>query len=138
MYRLILAAGLVFTTACDTPGPSVPSRSGESLHDARLAVENCAHLAEGGGRSRVAGNYVGGILLGGLILGPIVVASNEGVIRARGEAAAVDRCLAEQGFVRRDLTPQEVGALNRSTPQGRRALLDHLVGGGTLADFGGV
>jgi hypothetical protein len=138
MYRLILAGALALTTGCAMPGPSVPSRQGENLSAAREAVRNCDHVADEGGRSRVAGNYVGGVLLGGLILGPVVVAANEGTIRARGEAAAVDRCLAEQGFERRDLTPEEVGALRRSTPEGRRALLDHLVGGGTLDSFGGA
>lgn len=132
-------AGTLILAACgDLPGPSVPTQPGHNLQSARNAVNACAPHAPGGGTSAVVGGYVTSVILAGIIIGPIVVASNEDTIHANGEANAVDHCLAKKGFTRRDLTDAEMAALNRSTPSGRIALLDHLVGGGTLDSFRGV
>jgi len=118
------------------PGPSVPYQSGKNLDAARVAVRACAPVAPRGGRNAVTGGYVAGVILGGLVLGPIVVASNQSTIRANGEARAVDKCLAEKGYVRRDLTAEEVRALNSLDRYGRERLLDHLIGGGSIESFG--
>jgi hypothetical protein len=124
--------------ACgDLPGPSVPSQPGQSLFAAREAVRACAPNAPQGGKNAVAGHYIGGVFLVGIIIGPAIVAANENNIRAHGEAGAVDNCLAKRGFERRDLTEAEVRALNQSYGEQRIALLDHLVGGGSLESFAG-
>jgi hypothetical protein len=125
---------LMCLAACggNLPGPSVPTQSGKNLDMANAAVASCAQFAPRGGKNAVVGNYVGGVLLLGIIIGPIIVASNEDDIRANGEADAVDKCLAKQGYMRRDLTPAEVSTLNASSPSERRRILDHLVGGGSL------
>lgn len=136
MKMLILPALMALGACGPLPGPSVPAQAGQNLHSARQAVYACAPYAPQGGKNAVVGSYVGGVLLGGLVVGPIIVASNEDNIRANGEANAVDRCLAKSGFKRRDLTPQEVQALNSRTPSERQLLLDHLVSGGSLATFG--
>jgi hypothetical protein len=128
---------LMCLAACgDLPGPSVPMQQGKTLEVANAAIRTCAVYAPQGGKNAVVGNYVAGVVLAGVIIGPIVVASNEDTIRAQGEANAVDRCLAKEGFKRRDLTPAEVSALNARGPGQRRELLDHLVRGGTLETFG--
>ena len=130
---ILLAPG-----ACDVvPGPSVPAQSGQNLQSARQAVNACAPIAPQGGKDRVVASYVSSVIFGGVIVGPVGVAINEDNIRANGEADAVDRCLAKTGYKRRDLTPQEMRALNSRNYDERRALLDHLIGGGTLATFGG-
>ena len=135
----VLPVALLGLAACsDLPGPSVPSQSGQTLMSARYALQECGGAGPGGGDGAVFGSYVGGVVLGGIIIGPVVVAMNEDNIRAHGEAGAVDRCLAKKGFKRRDLTPQEVSALNSSSPAVRLALLNHLVGGGSLATFNGT
>ena len=129
---------LVLTACAKLPGPSVPMQAGQNLISARQAVNACARNAPSGGQNAVVGSYVGGVLFGGILLGPIIVASNVNNIRARGEADAVDRCLAERGFERRDLTAEEMRALNRSSRYQRELLLDHLVGGGSLQSFGSL
>ena len=127
---------LMCLAACgDRPGPSVPMQEGNSLETANAAIRACAPFAPKGGKDAVASNYVAGVFLAGVIIGPIVVASNEDTIRANGEANAVDRCLAKEGFTRRDLTQAEVSALNARGVSQRRVLLDHLVKGGTLETF---
>ena len=137
MRRLFLF-GVCFLAACgNLPGPSVPSQPGQSLFAAREAVHACAPNAPQGGRNAVTGHYIGGVFLVGIIIGPAIVAANEGNIRAHGEAGAVDKCLAKRGFERRDLTEAEVRALNRSYGEQRIALLNHLVGGGSLESFAG-
>jgi hypothetical protein len=135
MKKLVLLSCLLTSACGDLPGPSVPMQSGSNLDAARAAVTACAPVAPKGGQNAVVGSYVGGVLFGGLLLGPIIVASNEDNIRINGEANAVDRCLAKQGYVRRDLTAEEVAVLNRSGAEGRRNLLNHLVGGGTLQTY---
>ncbi|NNK16369.1 MAG: hypothetical protein HKP51_05655 [Sulfitobacter sp.] len=128
--------GLLTLTACtDLRGPSVPAQPGQTLETARQAVFACAPRAAQGGQNAVTGSYVTGILFGGILPGIIIAASNEEITRAHGEASAVDKCLAERGFQRRDLTAQEVQALNNSSGYARKRLLDHLVGGGSLATF---
>lgn len=136
MQKLLLLTLLILCGCGGLPGPSVPMQQGKTLELANAAIRACAQFAPRGGQNAIVGGYVTGVLLGGVIVGPIIVASNAENIRAQGEATAVDRCLANSGFIRRDLTPAEVSALNSSGPEQRRRLLDHLVGGGTLETFG--
>ena len=136
MKALILISAILLAACSSLPGPSVPMQQGKTLALANAAINACAPFAPRGGDNSVVGSYVTGILLVGVIIGPIVVASNETSIRANGEASAVDGCLAKQGFKRRDLTPAEVVALNSKDIGQRKQLLDHLVNGGTLANFG--
>lgn len=138
MNKFVIVSTLMVAACGNPPGPSVPTQPGQSLLSARNAVNACARYAPGGGNNAVVGGYITGVVLGGILIGPIIVASNEETIRANGEANAVDRCLAKQGFTRRDLTEAEMTTLNSSSPNGRIALLNHLVGGGTLDTFGGV
>ncbi len=130
LAMLSLVAG-----CASVPGPSVPVQPGKSLASARVALDHCRREAPAGAQSALTASYVSGILFGGILLGPIVVASNADNIRYGGEVNAVDRCLNRQGFKRRDLTVDEVQALNGMDRTGRAQLLDHLVGGGTLASF---
>ena len=128
---------LIFLAACgNLPGPSVAMLPGQNLERANAAIRACSPVAERGGQNAVVGGYVSGVILGGIIVGPIIVANNEDNIRANGEASAVDRCLAKQGFKRRDLTEAEMAALNARGLEQRRQLLDHLINGGTLETFG--
>ncbi len=134
--RLLGILGLLSLAACgDLPGPSVPAQPGQNLQSARQAVYACSANAARGGQNAVVSSYVGGVLFGGVLVGPIIVASNEGNIRAHGEAGAVDRCLNTRGFKRRDLTPAEVQALNRLSGSRRHQLLDHLISGQSLETF---
>ena len=138
MYKFAILSTLLLTACGSLPGPSVPTQPGQSLQSARNAVSACARYAPKGGNNAVVGGYVAGVVLGGVLIGPIIVASNEKTIRANGEANAVDRCLAKQGFTRRDLTEAEMWALNNSGPNERIVLLNHLVGGGRIDTFGGA
>lgn len=130
----VLLSALTLSACAQADRPSIPTKPGESFLEAKSAVQGCSGVAAQGGSNAVGINYVGNVLVGGLI-GVAGAAMNEDAIRARGEANAVDRCLKKQGYTRRDLSDAEVAALNRSTAGQRSALLDHLVGGGTLADF---
>ncbi|MES2816814.1 MAG: hypothetical protein V4720_18065, partial [Pseudomonadota bacterium] len=112
MSKLPLLLVLALAGCGSYPGPSVPMQSGKTIEQANAAIRACAPYAPQGGKNALVGNYVGSVLLAGIIIGPIVVASNEDPIRAQGEANAVDRCLAKEGFKRRDLTQEEVSALN--------------------------
>lgn len=105
---------------------------------AQAAYDACTVPAQKAGQSNLSGHYVGGVLVGGLIVGPIVVASNAPTLRYNGEIDGMDRCLKKHGFVRRDLTPEEMRALQRADRTTRQMLLDHLVGGGTLNTFYGA
>ncbi|MDU9002383.1 hypothetical protein [Sedimentitalea todarodis] len=136
MKALLPALALCASACAPLPGPSVPQQTGHTLQSARAAVQVCSADAPKGGSSAVAGGYVGGVLLGGILLGPIIVAANEDEIRAHGEYSAVDRCLAERGFRRRDLTKAEIDFLNKATHDQRQRFLDHLINGGTLTTFG--
>lgn len=138
MKKTMIGAVLALSACGAPPGPSVPMQTGQNLESARAAVQACAPYAPKGGDDAVFGSYVGGVLLGGIVVGPIIVAANQDRIETNGEARAVDRCLAGKGFVRRDLTQAEVSALNRASASGRRALLDHLVGGGSLEGYRGM
>lgn len=129
-------AGSVMLAGCaQTPGPSVPSQPGKNLAAAKLALANCHGAAHKRGNGAVAGSYVAGVLLGGLVVGPIVVASNQERIRNNGEATGADLCLQQQGYTRRDLTPEELQALNRADASQRRVILDHLIGGGSMSEL---
>lgn len=132
----LLFVAAVAGCAAQVPGPSVPFRAGANLDAARGAFDACTGAAAKSGQSTLAGHYVGSVLWGGVIVGPIVVASNAPNLRYNGEVSGMDRCLEQRGFVRRDLTPQEIRALESADRATRRAMLDHLVGGGTLESFG--
>ncbi len=138
MKKLVIAS-CFFVAACGNgPGPSVPTQPGQNLQSARHAVSACARFAPRGGDDAVTSSYFSSVIFAGIIIGPIIVASNEGAIRADGEATAVDRCLSKQGFSRRNLSNAEMQALNSRDAYQRSRLLDHLIGGGTLESYGGV
>jgi hypothetical protein len=127
------ALGLTLLAGCaETYGPSLPAQPGKSFLAARNAVQTCLPEAPEAGRQAVVAGYIAGAVLGGVILGPGVVAVRQEHIRYSGEASGVDQCLARAGYTRRDLTPQEMIALNQSYGSDRLRLLDHLVSGGTL------
>lgn len=134
MKNALIVGALALSACAQYPGPSVPLQPGQNSTNARAAVQTCSAYARQGGRDALAGGYVAGVLLGGIVVGPVVVAANQRGIRADGEAQAVDQCLGELGYVRRDLTPRELHALNTAGVN-RRALLDHLVAGGTVETF---
>lgn len=137
MKKVLIFGAFALSACAQYPGPSVPAQPGQNIQTARAAVHSCSAHAPRGGRDAVAGGYVAGVLLGGVIIGPLVVSANEHSIRAEGEAHAVDQCLGQMGFARRDLTPTEIHTLNRTAGEERRALLDHLVAGGTVESFRG-
>lgn len=127
------AASLTLLAGCaETYGPSLPAQPGKSFLAARNAVQTCLPEAPQAGRQAVVAGYIAGAVLGGVILGPVVVANQQENIRYSGEASGVDQCLARAGYTRRDLTPEEMTALNQSYGSDRLRLLDHLVAGGTL------
>ena len=130
-----VCAALAIAGCATPPGPSVPMQKGHDLQDARDAVITCAAMNENAGRSAVTGGYIAGVLFGGIVLGPIIVSANSDNIYEEGERSAVDDCLAEKGFVRRELTAEEVDILNRLTREQRHLALDHLVGGGDVHDI---
>lgn len=133
--RRLLAGSAIILTACGSPGPSVPMQEGATLSTANSAIRACSPVAPGGGQSAVVGNYIFSVVWGGVLLGPLIVASSEQSIRDYGEAGAVDRCLTDSGFKRRNLTTAEVSALNGLGSTDRQRLLDHFVAGGSLSDF---
>ncbi len=129
-----LAAGVL--AACGPPpGPSVPYQPGKNLSAARTAVQSCVPAATKTGNGTIIGSYAASAVLGGVVVGPIIVATKHNKIRTNAEARGADKCLAKQGFVRRDLTVDEMRALNSHDQYVREALLDHLIGGGTLDTF---
>ncbi len=135
--KYIFLGALICLSACaSSPGPSIPMKPGHNMDHARRSVQSCAVRAERGGIAAVTGGYITGIFLGGWLLGPAVVGINQDNIRETGETDAVDRCLAEAGFARRDLTDGEVFWLNESVGDDRLKKLNHLVGGGTVDTYG--
>ncbi|MGP6089435.1 hypothetical protein [Antarctobacter jejuensis] len=130
-----LFATLVAGCAANVRGPSVPFQAGSNLDSARAAFASCTGQARKAGQTSLTGHYVGSVLWGGLVLGPIVVASNAPALRYGGEINGMDQCLQKRGFVRRDLTPAELRALEGADRATRRMILDHLVGGGTMDTF---
>ncbi|WP_370311613.1 hypothetical protein [Sagittula sp.] len=129
---VLLCSALLAACAAQTPGPSVPYQRGASLASARAAFQSCLGPAQQSGQNTMAGHYIGSVLWGGVVVGPIFVASNAPALRYNGEVSGMDRCMKKRGFTRRDLTPQEMQALEAADPVTRRAMLDHLVAGGTL------
>ncbi|NRB18377.1 MAG: hypothetical protein HRU33_12620 [Rhodobacteraceae bacterium] len=131
-------AGLAVLAGCaGTPGPSVPFQQGHSIAEAKAAIITCSPRARSGGNTAVVGSYLGWIIFAG-ILGPLIVYPAQDDIRDSGEASAVDRCLADLGYARRELTPEEVRVLNLTHGEQRRVLLDHLVDGSSLDTYGGA
>jgi hypothetical protein len=130
--------GLTALTACGQPGPSVPFAQGQNMEVARAAVDTCSVFAPRGGQNRVTTMYVANAVLWGIVPGVIGTAIAEPNIRQRGQASAVDGCLEDRGFSRRDLTSAEIIALDTADPTTRAKLLDHLVMGGQLETFSGI
>lgn len=127
---------VVSLAACAQPvGPSVPTQAGKTIEDARFALESCKPRGPKGATENLVGAYAFGVILGGLILGPIVVASNTQEIKKEGARIAVDDCLEDQGYERRELTPQEVQFMNNLTSDQRQIFLDYMVEGGSLEGF---
>ena len=56
----------------------------------------------------------------------------------RKRAAAVESCMNDLGFARRELTEAELSALDSANPTTRSALLNHFVAGGQLETFSGT
>lgn len=135
MFGAMSVAALLGACAAQTPGPSVPFRAGATLEGARAAFSSCRDDAVQSGNATLTGHYLGSVLWGGVVVGPIIVASNAPALRYNGEVSGMDRCMETQGFVRRDLTAAEVRALNAADRATRLQMLDHLVSGGTLANF---
>lgn len=137
-FRVIgamLCMAAVAGCATPSPGPSVPLQRGSNLHSARAAFDACLGAAQRSGDNTIAGHYIGSVFWGGVVVGPVIVASNSQALRYGGEVAGMDNCLERQGYTRRDLTPQEMRVLNASDSATRHALLDHLIGGGSLQTF---
>ncbi len=136
--RALGTVAIVSLAACAqvTP-PSVPSKPGHGVSHARAALQQCDPAAIKGSNGALAGSYVAGVLLGGILLGPIVVASNTQQIRSNGARRGVDRCLEEQGYTRRELTPREQQVLQSGDAYLRELVLDHLISGGSLDDLEG-
>ena len=132
-----LCLALMATSACTTNplDMSVPTQAGHNLHSARTAVESCAREADIGGNSAVIGNYATAIILSSPLVGTIIGYNTQDAVRAQGEIDQVDRCLAEQGFERRNLTEGERFWLRNTYGQERSKRLDHLVGGGTIETY---
>lgn len=134
--KALIGTCLLSIAGCaQPPGPSIPQHESASLAEAKAALESCSSYAYSGGNAAVAANYVAGTAFGSILVGPIVVASNQQNIRKRGEAGAVDNCLARHGYTRRELSDAELQMLNKLGPYGREKLLDHLIGGGTLETY---
>ena len=106
------------------------------MSSARNAVLDCTGESDEGGNSAVIGGYTTNILLFGIILGPLVTVPMQEELRTQGEYDQVDRCLAERGFERRELTGNEAVWLRDASEHERVRRLDHLVGGGTIETYG--
>lgn len=133
-FSLGLVAALALS-ACAAPKPSVPAQPGKTISEAKQATRLCAPNGPQGATNAVVGNYIFSVVWGGILLGPIVVASTEDQIRQNGARRAIDKCLEEQGYTRRELTAEEGAFLNALSGYQRQIFLDHLVGGGSLEEF---
>ncbi len=125
----IVGAALSLTACGQLPGASVPMQSGSNVTSARAAINSCVPNAKRSGQTAVTSSYVAGVVLGGIIVGPIVVASNQESIRRSGEFNGVDRCLADLGYQRRELTQSEIAMLRSVPEQNRQELLNRLIEG---------
>jgi hypothetical protein len=85
-------------------------KAGSNMETARRAVQMCSRMGPQGGRNALTGSYIAGVVFGGLVLGPVIVATNARAIQDDGARAAVDKCLNENGFQRRELSFEEVSA----------------------------
>ncbi|MBT8155271.1 hypothetical protein KMP13_15630 [Epibacterium ulvae] len=122
--------------ACaEAPGPSVPFQAGKSLDDAKAAFELCAPQGPIGARQNLTASYWFSPLWGGIIVGPLTIAATAEHIRENGARNAVDKCLVDQGYTRRELTADEIKFLNQSDAYVRELFLEHLVAGGNLVAF---
>lgn len=126
----------VAVSACSVHKPrAVPMQPGKSVQEARDDLSSCARRAPEAGRKAVVANYAASPIWGGLVLGPLVIAAREKEVRKNGERRAVDRCLEQRGYQRRELTPEEEEFLNRGDTHQREFFLQHLMEGGTLESF---
>ncbi len=128
--------GLGLLAACaEAPGPSVPFQSGKTLGDAKAAFEVCAPQGPVGARQNLTTSYWFSPIWGGIIIGPLTIAATADQIRENGARNAVDKCLTEQGYSRRELSVDEIKFLNQSDAYARELFLEHLVAGGSLVGF---
>ncbi len=136
LVKLGCVAALLLTAACDQGyGPSVPQQPGRDLADAKAAFAVCAPQGPKGASENLVGSYIFSVLWGGLLIGPVTVAASADQVRENGARRAIDDCLSEQGYERRELTLEEVQFLNSSDTYVRQLFLNHLIAGGTLAGF---
>ncbi|WP_170763958.1 hypothetical protein [Ruegeria lacuscaerulensis] len=135
--KVVLLVAVLAVSACAVKplNGSIPTQQGHTLASARNAVLDCTGEADEGGNSAVIGGYTTNVLLFGIILGPLVTVPMQDELRTQGEYDQVDRCLAERGFERRELTGNESAWLNNASKHERVRRLDHLVGGGTVESY---
>jgi hypothetical protein len=126
---------VVSIAACSLPPPSVPSQLGKSLFDAKAAISSCEPNAPQGATNAVVSSYIFSVVWGGILLGPIVINASEDQIRRNGARRAIDRCLEDYGYNRRELTVEESNFLNAQHGYQRQRFLNHLVAGGSLEEF---
>jgi len=132
----VLAAGVLAGCAVE-PGPSVPTKAGSNVFEARQSLAFCAPQGPKGARAAVTSSYIASMIFLGVLPGAIAAASGEEHTRRNGAINAVDDCLTEQGFERRELTAQEAVAIKQRDRYARERLLNHLINGGTLASYDG-
>jgi len=133
----ILASAAMLSGCAVEPGPSVPTKSGSTVYEARESLAFCAPRGPRAGQAAVTSSYIAGIIFLGVLPGTIAAASGAENSRRQGAINAVDDCLAEQGFERRELTAQEAIAIKQRDRYAREQLLNHLINGGTLASYEG-
>lgn len=127
---------LLLTAACaPAPGPSVPQQPGKTIQDANAAFQICAPQGPVGARDHLTANYIVSVIWGGVLVGPITIAATAEEIRDIGARNAIDRCLEDQGYQRRELSVEELTYLNQANGYERELFLNHLVAGGSLAAF---
>ncbi|MFP3383599.1 hypothetical protein [Tritonibacter scottomollicae] len=132
-----LLIGTVVAGCAVEPGPSVPTKTGSSVFEARQSLAFCAPQGPKGGKAAVTSSYIASMIFLGILPGAIAAASGEEHTRRHGAIDAVDDCLSEQGFERRELTAQEAVAIKQRDRYARDQLLTHLVNGGALATYDG-
>ncbi|GLP87763.1 hypothetical protein [Tritonibacter mobilis] len=134
---VLLSASLLVGCAAVEPLPSVPTKTGSTVFEARQSLEFCAPQGPKGAKAAVTSSYIASMIFLGILPGAIIAASGEDHTRSQGALNAVDDCLEKQGFERRELTAKEAAAIKQRDRYAREMLLSHLVAGGTLADYQG-
>jgi hypothetical protein len=134
----VIACGLsVAGCAAVESGPAVPAKSGSTVFEARQSLAFCAPQGPKGAKAAVTSSYIASMLFLGILPGAVIAAAGEEHARSQGAVNAVDDCLKDQGYERRELTAEETTAIKQRDRYAREQLLSHLIGGGTLADYTG-